>query len=177
MHHIAIIPVIVKRLYQHSHYNQLCNLINCRNVVKTPKDDFHACDDFFRLVLQCPVITATYWGLRRGHLHHLATWSLNIFFRVLLKQFLPCYSGWHIRFPHSIELWRPRFGICHRASYARHWCCKAKWWPKGAWLIFPLFKIFGRNDHNAIQPCFPFFPLPSWTTFVVSLCEYYRQAR
>ena len=55
--------MIFKHLYQHSPtdygtLNQLRNLINRRNVVKTPKDDVNACDDFFRLVLQCHVIVA-----------------------------------------------------------------------------------------------------------------------
>ena len=38
--------------------HQLRNLINRRNVIKKPKDNFNACDDFFRLVLQCHVISA-----------------------------------------------------------------------------------------------------------------------
>ena len=38
--------------------HQLRNLINRRNVVKNPKDNFNACDDYFRLVFQCHVITA-----------------------------------------------------------------------------------------------------------------------
>ena len=37
---------------------QLQNLINRRNVVKTPKDDFNACNESFQLVLQCHVISA-----------------------------------------------------------------------------------------------------------------------
>ena len=55
--------MIFKHLYQHSPtdygtLHQLRNLINRRNIVKMPKDDFHAYDDYFRLVLQCHVITA-----------------------------------------------------------------------------------------------------------------------
>lgn len=38
--------------------HQLRNLINRRDVVKIPKEIFNACDDFFRLILQCHVITA-----------------------------------------------------------------------------------------------------------------------
>ena len=52
-----------KHLYQHSPtdygtLHQLRNLINRCNVVKMPKNYFHACDDYFQLVLQCHVITA-----------------------------------------------------------------------------------------------------------------------
>ena len=37
---------------------QLRNVINRRDVLKNPKNNFNACDDYFRLVLQCHVITA-----------------------------------------------------------------------------------------------------------------------
>ena len=55
--------VIFKRLYRHSPtdygtLHQLRNLINRRNVVKTPKNNFNACDDFFRLIFKCHIITA-----------------------------------------------------------------------------------------------------------------------
>ena len=33
--------------------HQLCNLINRRNVVKKPSENFNVCDAFFRLTLQC----------------------------------------------------------------------------------------------------------------------------
>lgn len=37
---------------------QLRNLINRRNVVKSPVKNFNACDDFFELVSDCFILTA-----------------------------------------------------------------------------------------------------------------------
>lgn len=39
-------------------FYQLCNLINRRNVVKKPKKDVAACEDFFELVVEAHIVTA-----------------------------------------------------------------------------------------------------------------------
>ena len=64
-HNIIIIQVIWKHFYSifssgdHGTLYQLRNKVNCTNVVKDPKNDYNACDDFFTLIISSHVIAAT----------------------------------------------------------------------------------------------------------------------
>jgi len=47
-----------KSASEHGTLYQLRNAINRTNVVKVPLDNFHACDDFFVLTIECHVLSA-----------------------------------------------------------------------------------------------------------------------
>ena len=73
---------------------QLRNLINRHNVVKDPKGNVNACDDFFRLVVTCHVIAAAFKLLGMTtcddtHSEQLLspeTWSIPVDERKVIRQ-------------------------------------------------------------------------------------------
>ena len=45
---------------EHGTLYKLCNLVHRINVVKTPKNDFNACEDFLILILTCHILSAAH---------------------------------------------------------------------------------------------------------------------
>lgn len=108
----------------HGALYQLRNLINRRNVVSDPKNNFNACDDFFGLIVQCRILAAAMTLLEMDTLDSVPT--DEAIFDLQNVWMLPDHERRSIITKLSAK--NNSFGVCSllhswsKATYYQGWC-------------------------------------------------------